>query len=357
MIAAAGNTYIVNTEGTCLFTSDRGVLLNITADMQADDGMKISSGINYVVDTANDLPSIDVIKNDIKKMVEKMTESSKSSILDEYTGPVLFDGYASAQMFREMISVGVAGQVDPVGTQRSMKLGPENLEKKVGKEILPDSFSVYDDPSIKSYKGEHLLGSYEYDEEGVLAERVDIVVDGVLENMVMSRVPTKKFSGSNGHARSSGGGGAQAAIGSMFVESKEGMSDEDLKASLIEEAKNQGLDYGLRVSSIRSPGISSSRSDIMSFFMSMQNSGPKGLGDPVFVYKVYVDDGREEMVRGCEFGQINIRDLRDIIAAGKKQTVYNYIGIGFLGTTPPSTIVAPPVLFEEMELAKVEAGE
>ena len=82
--------------------------------------------------------------------------------------------------------------------------------------------------------------------------------------------------------------------------------------------------------------------------------GPKGLGDPVFVYKVYVDDGREEMVRGCEFGPIKVRDLKDIIAAGNTPTVYNYIGMGMGGTTPPSSIIAPAVLFEELELNKIE---
>jgi hypothetical protein len=98
-----------------------------------------------------------------------------------------------------------------------------------------------------------------------------------------------------------------------------------------------------------------SRSDILSFLMSMRRSrGGASLGDPVLVYKVHVKDGREELVRGIEFGPVKVRDLRDIVASGTKPEVYNFIGFGLGGSTPPSSIIAPAVLFEELELSKIE---
>ena len=63
--------------------------------------------------------------------------------------------------------------------------------------------------------------------------------------------------------------------------------------------------------------------------MRMQRGGGQPpLPDPVAVYKVYVDDGREELVRGCEFGQITVASLRRILAAGDRATVHNYIEVG-----------------------------
>lgn len=42
-------------------------------------------------------------------------------------------------------------------------------------------------------------GYYLYDDEGVKARRVDNVVDGVLKEFLMSRVPLDGFPVSNGH--------------------------------------------------------------------------------------------------------------------------------------------------------------
>jgi hypothetical protein len=93
----------------------------------------------------------------------------------------------------------------------------------------------------------------------------------------------------------------------------------------------------------------------MSFFRGMGASGgDQKLGDPILIHKVYVEDGREEWVRGCEFDPIKVRDLKDILAAGKNPRVYNYIGFGMGGVTPSTSIIAPAVLFEEMELTRIE---
>ncbi len=356
LLVGAGNTYIVNSEGTRLRTPDILAMLTVTAELQAQDGMKISDSLNYHGKTSQDLPQIDKVLGDIDKMVGSMSEVANAPILERYTGPVLFDSLAAAQMFRTMLADGLAGRVDPVGTQRRGLTGAGSLEKKLGQRMLPDSFQVYDDPTVAKVGNTHLLGHYRYDDEGVQAQRVDLVVDGTLKTMVMSRVPTKKLSGSNGHARRSpGGGSAQSAIACLFIEDKSGVSDEELKAKLIEAAREEGLDYGLRVACVRTAGLGSSRSDIMAIFRRMQRGGGQtSLGDPVYLYKVFVDGGREELVRGCEFGQIKIRDLKHIVAAGNDPAVYNYIGIGMGGYTAATSIVAPAVLAEELELSKIE---
>jgi len=48
----------------------------------------------------------------------------------------------------------------------------------------------------------------------------------------------------------------------------------------------------------------------------------------------------------------DVTALKRIKAAGDTPTVYNYIGLG--GATPPTTIVAPPVIVDELELSKIE---
>ena len=355
LLIAAVNNYVVNTEGTRVRTADTAALLIITAELQAADGMKVSDGLSCFGRTPQDLPAVGKILTDIDEMVAKLSEVAAAPILERYTGPILFDSLAAAQMFRTMIAQGLAGRIDPVGTQRRGMTGAGTMEKKLGQRIFPRSLQVFDDPTVSKVGDTDLLGHYRYDDEGVKAQRVDLVVDGTLESLAMSRVPTRKLSGSNGHARRSPrGAAAQTAIGCLFINDKDGVSDEELKARLMEAAKEEGLEYGLRIASVRTAGIGSSRSDLMATYMRMQRGGQQNVGDPIYAYKVYVEDGREELVRGCEFGQIKLGDLKRILAAGNKPAVYNYIGISFGRATPPSTIVAPAVLAEELELSKIE---
>jgi len=254
-----------------------------------------------------------------------------------------------------LLAEGIAGHVEPVGTQRRMQTGAGSLEKKLDQGVISSSFQIYDDPTVRQVGDTHLLGHYMYDDEGMKAKKTDLVVDGKLKNMVLSRVPTKKLSGSNGHGRRSpGSGSVSAAIACLFIVDEEGVSDEELKAKLIEEAENAGVEYGLRVASVRTASMMSSQADIFAMFMRMQQRGGQtNVGDPIYAYKVYVEDGREELVRGCEFGQMKARDLRDILAGGKVPAVYNYIGLGFGGATPATSIVSPALLFEELELSKI----
>jgi predicted Zn-dependent protease len=355
LFVGAGNSYVVNSEGTRLRTGDAGVLLLISAECQAEDGMKFSDRLSYVGDNVGDLPPLEKMLTRIDEMVEKLTKVMEAPILEEYSGPVLFDGLAAAQMLREMLAGGVVGQPEPVGTQRRTFTGAQNLQKKLKRRILPKSFQIFDDPNTKAFGDELLFGHYRYDDEGVKAQKVDIVVDGKLQNMAMSRAPSKKLSGSNGHGRRSPGGSkVEAAVACLFVKDDAGVSDEELEKALIEAAKDQDLEYGLRIGSIRTAGLGSSRADLMAMFMRMRTGGGDKLGDPVYAYKVFVDDGREELIRGCEFGPVTVTNLKKIVAAGIAPTVYNYVGLGMAGATPPTSIIAPALLFEELDLSKIE---
>lgn len=353
LVVTAGNRYVVNSEGTRLRTGITRVQLSIGATVQGKDGMKVTDSLSYSALTPADLPPVNRIIGDIDTLASKLTAAVDAPHLTSYTGPVWLEGPVAATLFRSMLAQGLAATAEPVGTRRSRFRGRENLEKKVGQRILPKTFRVYDDPTVKTVAGIPLFGQYEYDDEGVQARRVDLVEKGKLRNMLLSRVPTRTLSGSTGHGRQMrGGGSTQAAIASLFIESEDGKTPDELRAALIETAREDGLDFGIRVASIRSSAQGPGGRDMQSMLRSMrrgQGAGEQTLGDPVFIYKVYVKDGREELVRGCEFTPIELSDLRGIIAAGKTPTVDNN-----MGGSGGSSIVAPAVLFEELELMKIE---
>jgi hypothetical protein len=346
---SAENRYLLNTEGTRVRKGVESVVLTITASAQAEDGEQLSDRITHEAATADDLPGADELLAEIDVMAVRLAGRVQAEVLENYLGPVLFDGRAAPQLFRSMLASGVAGTPEPVGGGRRRFAGMASLDKYLDKRILPRDFNVYDDPTAISFDDLYLSGHYLIDDEGVPAQRVDIVIDGRLKNMVMSRSPTDDFDASNGHGRSAGLGNARAAIGCLFVESADGLPEDELKEALIEAIEDQELEYGLRVTSIGGGGGGGgARQAMMRMPGQFQRGGAGGggtLADPVAIYKVY-PDGREELVRGCEFGSLDVGTLKDIIAAGKDPIVHN--------TGGSTSVVAPAVLFEEVELFTIE---
>jgi hypothetical protein len=65
---------------------------------------------------------------------------------------------------------------------------------------------------------------------------------------------------------------------------------------------------------------------------------------------VYAKDGHEELVRGAMFNELDVRTLRnDVIALGDDPLVSNR-----MGGTIPQTIIAPSILFDELEVKRAD---
>jgi len=357
LVATADNDYLINSEGTRIRAGDTSVAMTVTAQLLTADGEQISDRLVYIARSAGDLPAVDDIIDDVDGLARTLAAKAGAPVLEDYVGPVLFDGVASPTLFQTLLARGVAGRPEPAGGGRRRRGGAETLDKYIGKRILPRSFQVYDDPRGTTFGTDHLSGHYSIDDEGVPAQRVDLVVDGRLVGMTMSRVPTRRFAESNGHGRGAGGR-TQAAIGCLYVEAGDAMSPAELKEALIEAALDQDLIYGVRVSSIGRGGGGGGAGGFAGRFPGGGGRGGAGgfgrggggsaMGDPVAIYKVYAD-GREELVRSCEFGELDVSFLKDIIAAGDRAAVHN-TGRG----ATAASIIAPPVLIEEVELFTIE---
>jgi TldD protein len=65
------------------------------------------------------------------------------------------------------------------------------------------------------------------------------------------------------------------------------------------------------------------------------------------MYKVF-PDGHEELVRGAEIARIDLKVFKRMLAAGDTPYVLN------TGGGDGSTVVAPAMLFEELDFAKID---
>jgi len=206
--------------------------------------------------------------------------------------------------------------------------------------VLPKFRSVADDPTIHEVANVKLAGSYDYDNEGSPAQRVEVIQNGVLKNFLMSRMPIKDFEHSNGHGRNQPGLMPTGRQGNLIVSSSQTVPERDMRQKLIDEVKRQGKPYGLYFDDIQG-GFTLTTRQLPQAFQVL----------PVVVYKIYADGRPDELVRGVDIVGTPLAALTRIITTSDEQHVFNGVCGAESGSVPVSA-VAPAMLFSEMEVQK-----
>ena len=173
-----------------------------------------------------------------------------------------------------------------------------------------------------AFGGKSLVGSYEIDDEGVRATKVSLIENGQLVNYLLGREPIRDFPESNGHGRAGPGQPPRASIGNLVLQPSQPLSPEQLKQKLIDMCRDENKPYGYYVETLtqQKPGL---------------------------LYRVYVQDGHEELVRGAVFNELDGRSLRDdVVAAGSDPVVSNR------DAAIPASVISPSILFDELELQR-----
>jgi PmbA/TldA metallopeptidase C-terminal domain len=315
--------YFVNTEGTVTRHGSAHYQLVMSASEQAQDGMRLERAPQYTANHIEELPTPEELQKDALKLVADMKTLREAPVVDEeYRGPVLFSNDAATDMFFDLIVPNVLGR-RPAPGRPARTVGAFASSWRA--RVLPDFISVVDDPTVDTFGGHGLGGSYKVDDEGVPAAPVTVVDKGTLANYLIGRVPIRDFPASNGHGRASGSGNTAPAPGNLFFRASKTSTREELKKQLVDECRNRGLKYGYFVDTL----------------------GPRLA--PRMLYRVWASDGHEELVRGAVFNELDIRALRsDLVAAGDDPLVSNRTGLPFM------TIVSPSVMFDELEVKRAD---
>jgi len=355
--------YFINSEGTVSHQPANLVSLYVRAATQASDGMGLKHFVPSYGTSLEQLPPEKEMAASIRKMAEELTALTSAPVLEKYLGPVLVTGQAAGELFAQVLAPQLSGQRPPLMEQQQMAamMTESKLASRLNRRVLPSFFTVVDDPTQKTYEKHQLIGSYKVDDQGVPARPVTIIERGVLKTLLMSRRPSKEISQSNGHGRAMQIGSPSVQIGNLFVQTTEGKSFAELKQELIDLCQDQGLSYGLLIKKFDNPSITGREFSLSSFSM-RRGLQQELVTPPILVYKVFVEDGREELVRGVIVAEMSVRMLKDIVAVGKDYYVNNKLtaGGGMMGLFfsyafrlgIPTTVIAPSVLFEEVELKK-----
>ncbi|HEY9755813.1 MAG TPA: metallopeptidase TldD-related protein [Oculatellaceae cyanobacterium] len=310
LISRVINYWYVNSEGARVRESRSQYVVKIWAAAQASDGMPVSDTDVAVATEISGLPSFDELKKMTIALAQRVADLRIAAKGDDYCGPILFEGQGAAELFSQVMAPNFGFAEEYLGSE-----GWRNpLKNGIGRKILPTGISVVDNPSAKDENGRPLPGDYMFDDEGVAADKVKIVQDGVLKSFCQSRLPTRHSKQSNGH--SLGGHGVPSVL---EVSSSKTNTPDEINQRLAELAKEAGLDYIMVVPRIKDDYVlvehpTTSRSKSRPYATPSYSVRPT---DPVMVYKQYLSDGHRELVRGLEFRFVSLRAFRDIQAVGK----------------------------------------
>ncbi|MGA2571935.1 MAG: metallopeptidase TldD-related protein [Terracidiphilus sp.] len=330
--------YFASSEGSQIVTPHLEARLAAIAVTRADDGMDLFREQTFEAETVDGLPKPADLEAAMRALGRSLEALRKAPITEPFDGPAILSGRAAAVFFHEVLGHRLEGQ-----RQRGDEEG-QTFTKDLGKEVLPDFLSVADDPTLTTFGGTWLSGSYQFDDEGQKAQRVDLIQNGVLKTFLMSRLPIASFGASNGHGRAEAGHVPTGRQGNLIVASTKSVSDADLRKQLIEEAKKQSKSYGLYFE------------DISSGFAVTQRASPQAFQViPLVVWRVYVDGRPDELVRGVSIVGTPLAAMKSIVATGDKSEVFNGQCGAESGTIPVSA-VAPAMLLSAIETQRQPQG-
>ena len=362
--------YLLTSEGTQIRTNRSFAAVEGGMNTLASDGVQLSHFYAAYAPKPGDLPNVDTVRNGLNVAASELMALRSSQPAQDYTGPVLFEARAAAPLLAEVLGPNLNGARPPIAFRPVMEQFLSNIGGKsdwvgrLGARVLPTNVTIVDDPSAKQYKGTPLIGGYAVDEEGVRAAKVAPIENGVLKQLLMSRRPGPDSNESNGHGRAAFLSDAKPSMSNLIFSSAETVSPAEMKKKFIEACKAEKLEYCLVVREMDNPAISLLHQDDFSELLASFGGGA-GTGDRLVavVYKVFTDGRPDEIVRGARIIGLNARALRNISAAGNDDFVYNYMQnqtAGFAGTALgafgsaqnglPSSIIAPSLLFEEVEV-------
>jgi predicted Zn-dependent protease len=341
-VATRGSCGVIFTQNTAWFVDSEGseqkqswttAQLAVSVGVKADDGEGLGRLEQSFAKTPATLPDDVTIDKMIDMVTGDLDALHGAPLADPYVGPAILEGRAAGVFFHEVFGHRIEGH-----RQKDDTSG-QTFSSYIGKAIMPEWLSVYDDPTLLTLNGIQLNGFFRFDDEGVPARRVDLVKDGVLVDFLMGRNPISSSPTSNGHGRKQPGFDPVARQGNLVVTSARSVERAELEQMLLAEVKRQGRPYGMLFT------------DISGGFTNTSAFAPQAFKvNPVMAYRLY-PDGKKELVRGIDLSGTPLVALQSIRAASREVETFNGVCGAESGWVPVSAS-APSLLLEKVEVEK-----
>jgi TldD protein len=336
----ASRRRLLTSEGTWADERHAFSSLRAGASVQAPDGMMLEFAVELTGAEPATLPSRDASAAAMRGLLAKIAAIREAPLAQSGTAVVLFEGVAAAQLVESLLVPSLSG----APPMRYVPTDMDNsLASKLNSEVVSRQLDVYDDPTLRAGpKGEPLWGTYAADDEGVPARRVVLIERGILKTLLMSRSPRKEIRQSNGHYRF----GRGVSIGNLVVQASKPASRRQLEELAVRSARKLGAATKIYVVRRLAPRHS----------FGMQSSSIESSDMPIVfqtgaaaVEAYELAGGKERAVRGLMIERLELRALRDLVAAGNDPYVHNH------APETPATVITPSLLLTDVDVKAYDA--
>jgi len=330
--------YIVNSQGSEIKQPLSNVVINIRAEIRANDGSLYIDQKNIVAENINKLPNSAELERIVRAFADKLQQVVSAPLVEEYySGPVLFEGDAAADIFLDnlMTPAGVLFARRPIvgGTPAFTP------NKPLGRKVVDTRLTVINHTQMTTHRGTNLVGAYAVDANGVVpAARQVLVERGLLRQILNTSIPNQQASQSHGNFRL-GVNPAQITTqiqpAVLEIQSSQALTPARLRQRLISTARSEGLDYAYIVRQI--------------------SGTPK-------IYRVDVRTGQETLMRSPDIERITINRLKRFDAVSNQEFVANKMfgtraADGSRGPAFPMSIICPNgILLQDVEIKRNTAN-
>ena len=333
-----GRYLLANTEGTRLQQPDGFATLHVELEALRPDGVTVTDSLSWLVGRAAVLPDDATVTAAVREAATALVQRSKAPVVGWYEGPVVFEGEAAADLFRYLLAPELRG-TPPAVTAGTSVVAQQRGAARVGRRVLPAGWSVVDMP------GALRVGHRTYDREGVASRSVQLVEDGHVADLLMTRVPRGDRSGSTGHGRGGLRGPAEARFTAWTVAPKRGLSTKAFDRKVVAARK-----------AARTEGV---------LVVRRFARGWDGMLPAILDASWLLPDGTMFPAVALEIDDVDRRTLRQVVAASATLATRPYLGATRANGMAPSTrgvpmsITAPErVLVEDLDVTFAgEGGE
>lgn len=318
--------YLLKSDGTAIVQNSRTFGIWLSVSIKDAKGVECPLYRDFFAYDESELPDEDELSRVVTDLIERADALSKAPMAEAYSGPVLFSGDAGGVFFHEVLG---------------HRLEKEDSEFKpmMGKSVLPSDISVSSDPTINKIHDTALNGYYLYDEEGVKAQKVECIKDGIMKNFLHVIPQKKEDAPSNGHGRAAFGEVPMTRQSNLLVETSRPYTEEQLREMFVQQLKEDNKEYGYYIRTVSNGWTTTSNNtNRVSAFNVV----------PIETYRVYADGRPDSLVRGVSFIGTPLAAFSNIKAAGGKIEISN----GRCGSRSgwiPVSITAPMIYVSQME--------
>ncbi len=329
IVASEEIVYYLSSEGAKYTKRDLLIQITFYAKGRTKTGFEFDDNKTLSYAALKDIPSVKKLENIARNFAKQTAAFTWAQKGTAFIGPVWLSGEASAKMFENTFIKNINN------TRKTIfDMGNGNFKYSLGEfalkenlKVLPVNFDVVDNPLQDNFNGQKMIGAYNVDDEGIKAQALSLVKNGILKDLPKTRSLIKGQIKTNGHAITNWGESlyAKANVRNLFFFPHEITPIEEFKQKFMNYCKAEGLEYCYKIST--------------------RNIAGKG---DILTTKINANTGEETPVYGLNTPVLNTRTLRDIKFAANDLTLYN--------TPAGISYVVPSVILSEVELTPSQAS-